>query len=287
MKVRAGLIVGAALVGALVAVWRVALSPTYNRGSVEGLYVYEWREVAKTIEASGHQASRCFFLRRNSAGTRIYLHDADPLVVLDSASKSVEVLKRPSRVSFLSDDGQWVAWADEKGMNLIRGDTVEAGDFDVDPSGRYYARRLDRASVEIGECRKARRGRIEESYQPARLFAQGDTLYLIAYDNSGPSDVKVRCDVLKDTGAGFTMEEQIDMGTLDLKHVVDMDTATRRVLLSTGGNPPWAARWYLFDLQARTLTSLGREANFGLFLHDDVVRMVSDATTSRVRAATR
>ena len=84
-------------------------------------------------------------VRRNSAGTRLYLYpfskDAEILVV--QGGRVVRTLRRPGEVAYLNDEEQFVAWTNDlkKGVNFINGghrDVPFMGSIDVDPGGQYF-----------------------------------------------------------------------------------------------------------------------------------------------------
>jgi len=249
----------------------------YRSGSVPGLYGYSRMEVEKRVSTANVGVS-FDHVRRNSAGTAMYITGVDGKQTAMLGPSGNKLLKKPAGIAFATDDGDWCAWSesDSGAMKLARGDSKTGPEFDVDPSGRYYfSRAKPGAQLELGECRAARAQSVPVDLFAERLFAQGDHLYVVGHKQIVADEFQILCAVFRDSGTSFVFEKLVPLARLRQPFaIVDMDPSSGRVLLEETRDLPFQSKWLLSDFQG-SHKRLGGAKDFGLFLKADVLKSAS------------
>jgi len=204
------------------------------------------------VNALGYQGDYSSEVRRNSAGSRLYLYQwwdldmpngrrlpgrGNGVLVLE-AGHVVQRLERPASIAYLNDDGQFVAWTDDlkEGITLKNGGHIYvspyAGRFGVDWSGRYYFNAnffLD--STEIAAIAEQNKILAKSSLHPYAIFSAQDKIYLCGW--KGPVSVSI-CEVCAVSAKGASL---VDRRTIENAHeVYDIDPVTGRVLVSSASD---------------------------------------------------
>src|ERR1051326_8609264 len=112
-------------------------------GVVPNLFVYSKNDFSDFLKKYGHKEDSLLKVDRDSLGTRLYFHFEDGPVLFVGAEGIQRRVKRPAKVAFVNDRGEFVAWTNDygDGVNFNNGMKVKLpkfARFGIDYNGQYY-----------------------------------------------------------------------------------------------------------------------------------------------------
>lgn len=250
---------------------RVSPGPCSDRSATRPL-LYSQGEIEKHVEsATGIRGGPCARLARDSSGHRLYCYRERDVAIVSSGGR-VTLLSAPGLVSFLDDQGHFVAWTEDArlGVVLRDGSRLSGADFLTDPGGNYYSMRRD-GVTSVGRLNDPSKKILTSPLAALALFERDGVLYLFGHGN--PDDeIAVEVYRLSFGEVTLTAVHRIRRPAVRPSPfvVVDFDPESQRVLLlDTRDVEP--ADWLLHDLRRGESCLVGRGSVGGLFLRADVI----------------
>jgi hypothetical protein len=235
-------------------------------------------DIHDQLYSHGYSTDFTWMVRRNSAGSRVYLYEwpkARGLMIVEGG-RVVRQMQRPAERAFLNDDEQFVAWSDDlqKGVAFIDGShrDLRSGEFDVDPGGNYFVIGGGYGETsEIAAIAHPMRTLALTKVEAQRIFANDDKVYLLGL----AQDRSLVCQTYIVTAESAAL---IDEQTIakPFHEVLDMDPTTEACRRRGGGRlfgasshstthgPPKLARP---RLPTHTLSAARRHVGLALGAH--------------------
>ncbi len=270
-----------------------------HRTAVDHLYAYQFGEFRAHVEPLiGHKLPGYDndTARRNAAGTALYVFSYSEAksryeTIVISIGKVVRVLDQPARAVALDDSLHFVAWSKnsfEDGVSFRNGYHQKGGipEPRFDPGGLYYSvvteqpKQKPSTSI-ISSTDRPDAPLAKVNFDVIKMFVKGSRLYVfgsgLPVPGSGFDPVfdKAECSIFRIDQGQLVFEESIDIprpspGPLAY-YVQDMDPWSANVLLIDIRGDIVPSKWVLFNLDSRTITSIGRSKGFGFFMQYDVL----------------
>ena len=194
-------------------------------------------DIYDQLRSHGYSTNFTWEVRRNSAGSRVYLYEwpEGHGVMIVEGGRVVRQIQRPAQLAFLNDDEQFVAWTDDlkKGVTLIDGShrDLRSGQFDVDPGGNYFVVGGGYGETsEIATIAHPMRTLALAKVGAQRIFANDNKLYVLGFAQDGA----LVCQTYGVTAeSAVLIDEQTIAGPVH--EVLDMDPTTERVVVEGEG----------------------------------------------------
>jgi hypothetical protein len=237
--------------------------------------------IAKTITG---QAMHPDDIQRNSSGNGVNISVSggpqEGKILIVSTSHPSTLLVPPAAFWAITDDLTFVAWRDsDTELSFRNGFVQRIPRLAVPrfaPGSAYYCVADGPENVtSVYATEKPGALMAHVDFVAQKIFCKGDRVYLFGF-NGNSRQLEIVGRVFRNTSGTLTRESEIRIRPLRSAAVFavkDLDPQSDR-LLCADSRDEFGAKWFIYDLRSRVLTDIGKVHAFGLFLQDDLSKLL-------------
>lgn len=236
-------------------------------------------------------------IQRNSTGSHVYIINADSrsekILVVPSGPPPAILVPSPGRAIAegwaIADDLTFVAWRDDKkaGLEFRTGFHQEIPKFakiEFAPGSRYYSMAWSDDTTTVYATEKPGVPLASVNFTVQKIFCKNDRVYICgsdgAYYTRTQTNKEIMGRVFRIAAGALTVERDFRIprpwAAASPFSPVDLDNWSDN-LLCIDIRDEFGAKWFLYNLQSGVLTDIGPAHTFGLFLQQDLIKVLASS----------